>query len=92
MCDPVPQDGSNCADGTQPCLNGMELCSCQMGEWACIDLGQGEGGGPGGIFGEIECPATQPMTDTPCGDTFGFCPYGGQNMGCACVGGNWACN
>jgi hypothetical protein len=91
MCDPVPEAGSNCAADAQPCLNGTEVCGCQEGMWQCIDLGGGEGGGPGGGFGEIECPATQPMNSTPCGDTIGFCPYGGQNMGCVCANGNWMC-
>jgi hypothetical protein len=90
MCDPVPEAGSDCAADAQPCLNGMEVCGCQEGMWQCIDLGGGEGGGPGGGLGEIECPATQPMSNTPCGDTIGICPYG-QNMGCVCANGNWMC-
>jgi hypothetical protein len=90
MCDPVPQVGSDCAEDAQPCLNGTEVCGCPMGQWQCVDVGGGEGGGPGGGLGEIECPATQPMTDTPCGDTVGVCPYG-NNMGCVCAEGNWAC-
>ena len=91
MCDPAPEAGSDCAADAQPCLNGTEVCGCQEGMWQCIDFGGGEGGGPGGGFGEIECPATQPMSNTPCGDTIGFCPYGGQNMGCVCANGNWMC-
>jgi hypothetical protein len=92
MCNPAPEVGSDCAADTEPCLNGTDVCSCEMGQWACNDLGLGEGGGPGGGFGEIECPATKPMTGSACGDVIGFCPYGGQTMGCVCVNASWACN
>jgi hypothetical protein len=92
-CNPVPQPGSSCDSGAQPCINGTEVCYCNADEWACMDVGQGAGGaGPGGGFGDIECPATKPMNGGDCGDTVGFCPYGGQFMGCACYDGAWACN
>jgi hypothetical protein len=94
-CDPVPETGSSCVAGTQPCINGTtEVCYCQMDEWLCMDVGEGAGGaGPGGGFGDIECPATKPMNGGDCGDMAGFCPYGGgQFMGCACYEGAWTCN
>lgn len=91
MCDPVPQPGSACVAGTQPCLDGSNVCYCQMDKWACLDVSGGLGGaGPGG-FGQLDCPATKPMTGDDCGDTIGFCQYG-QNAGCACYQGAWACN
>jgi hypothetical protein len=91
MCNPVPTAGTACPAGTQPCLNDTAVCYCQMNKWACLDVSGGLGGaGPGG-FGQLDCPATAPMTGEACGDTVGFCQYG-QNMGCACYQGMWACN
>ena len=92
-CNPVPQPGTSCDSAARPCINGSEVCACNADEWACMDVGQGAGGaGPGGGFGDLECPATKPMTGGDCGDMVGFCPYGGQFMGCACYDGAWACN
>jgi hypothetical protein len=91
MCDPVPQTGSACVAGTQPCLDGSSVCYCQMNKWACLDIGGGLGGAGPGPIGQLDCPATKPMTGDDCGDSIGFCPYG-QNMGCACYQGAWACN
>lgn len=93
MCDPAPQVGSACVDGTTPCLNGTSVCYCQMSEWACMPISGGSGGSAGtGPIGNVECPAAKPMSGTPCGDAIGFCPYGdGQFEGCACYAGNWAC-
>lgn len=91
MCNPVPQTGSACTAGTQPCLDGTSVCYCQANKWACNDFGGGLGGaGPGGGLGELDCPATQPTDGASCGDTVGVCPYG-QNMGCACYMGMWTC-
>ncbi len=93
MCKPVPTKGSACAAGTQPCVNGTAICFCQAMKWACRDVG-GAGGaagaGPGGGFGQLDCPATKPMNGGDCGDTLGFCPFG--QGGCACYNGMWACN
>jgi hypothetical protein len=92
MCDPVPTKGADCAAGTQPCTDGTAVCYCQASKWACLDLADAAGGaGPGGGFGQLDCPATKPMSGDACGDSLGFCPYG-QNAGCACYNGAWACN
>jgi hypothetical protein len=92
-CNPAPQPGQSCDQNSQPCLNGTEVCYCDAEEWACMDVSEAVGGaGPGGGFGELECPATKPMTGADCGDTAGFCPYGGQFMGCVCYEGAWNCN
>jgi hypothetical protein len=89
MCNPVPTAGSACTPGTQPCLNGdTNVCYCSMSKWVCMDVGGGAGGA--GAGGQIECPATKPMSGVDCGDVAGLCPYG-QNMGCACYNGKWAC-
>ncbi len=90
MCNPVPVKGSACAAGTQPCLDDTAVCFCQMAKWACIDLGGGAGGAGPGAGGQLECPATKPMSGADCGDTAGVCPYG--QGGCACYNGMWACN
>jgi hypothetical protein len=90
MCDPVPQTGSACTSNSQPCLNGTEVCYCQMDKWACTDI-FGGAGGAGPNFGDLDCPEAKPMEGADCGDTVGFCPYG-QNMGCACYNGSWACS
>jgi hypothetical protein len=91
-CDAAPQPGSSCDSGTEPCIDGTQVCYCDTDEWACMEVGGGAGGaGPGGGLGEIECPATKPMNGGDCGDMVGFCPYGGQFMGCACLEGAWAC-
>ena len=89
MCNPVPVAGSACTPGTQPCLDGdTNVCYCSMSKWLCMDIGGGAGGA--GAGGQIECPATKPMSGADCGDVAGLCPYG-QNMGCACYNGKWAC-
>ena len=90
MCNPVPKTGAACAANTQPCLAGTQICYCQTEKWACIDL-LGGAGGAGPTFGQLDCPEAKPMDGADCGDTVGFCPYG-QNMGCACYNGAWACS
>jgi hypothetical protein len=93
MCNPVPTKGAACTAGTQPCTNetGSMVCYCQAMKWNCLDLGGGAAGaGPGGGFGQLDCPATKPMNGGDCGDTVGVCPYG--QGGCACYNGMWACN
>ncbi|HVY31451.1 MAG TPA: hypothetical protein VHB79_33085 [Polyangiaceae bacterium] len=89
--DPKPEAGADCAAGSQPCLDGSNVCYCQAEKWACIDLlaaGQG-GAGPNSI-GQIECPAEQPMSGEAC-EGLGACQYGPM-QGCACFGGSWMCN
>jgi hypothetical protein len=93
-CDPAPEAGSECEAGATPCLDGTKICYCQTGEWACTDvggLGGASAGGGTGPLGDIECPATKPTSGAACGDSVGFCPYGGGFMGCACYQGSWAC-
>ena len=92
-CNPVPTKGAACAAGTQPCTNesGSMVCYCQAMKWNCLDFGGGAAGaGPGGGFGQLDCPASKPMNGGDCGDTIGICPYG--QGGCACYNGMWACN
>ncbi len=87
-CDPVPTKGAACTAGTQPCLDGTNVCYCQALKWACRDIdGGAAGAGPG--FGQLDCPAEKPMNGGECGDTIGICPYG--QAGCACYDGMWAC-
>jgi hypothetical protein len=88
ICDPVPVPDSACGPGAQPCADGTTFCYCSMSKWVCMDVGGTGGAGPD--FGQIECPATKPMSGTDCGDVNGGCPYG-QNSGCACYNGKWAC-
>lgn len=89
-CDPVPEDGSACQAGDQPCIADNDVCACIQEEWNCIDI-EGTGGSSGQI-GNIDCPPAKPTSGTPCGDSIGFCPYGsGANAGCACYQGEWAC-
>jgi hypothetical protein len=87
MCDPPPETGATCADGTQPCLKGTAICFCSAMKWSCNDLGGGAGGAGSGD--ELECPATEPADGSDCGDTFGVCPY--DQGGCACYDGTWTC-
>jgi hypothetical protein len=89
MCDPVPEAGSDCAAGAQPCVAGTSVCYCQAMKWTCSDFSGGFGGA-GPDFGELDCPATKPMSGTPCGDQNGYCQFG-QGSACACYNGDWAC-
>lgn len=88
-CNPAPTPGTDCQSDSQPCLNGTEVCYCAMAEWTCVDIMAGAGGA-GPDIGDLECPPSKPASGSAC-DAPGVCPYGGQNEGCACYGGMWAC-
>lgn len=92
-CESPPEVGAACAEDAVPCLDGTNVCYCDMSKWACTSvLGGGGGAGGTGPIGNVDCPAAKPTTGTPCGDSVGFCPYGsGQFSGCACYQGSWAC-
>jgi hypothetical protein len=85
MCEPVPEDGAECAEGTDPCLSGTTFCRCRQGEWSCNDFGGGEGGGGPGGFG-AECPDNAADGD----ECEGFGPCTGQT-GCSCQQGEVNC-
>jgi hypothetical protein len=91
VCDPKPTAGAACTAGTQPCVDGTDVCYCQAEKWACIDVAAaGEGGAGPTSIGQIECPVEPPMTGDACVG-FGACQYGAM-QGCACFGTTWMCN
>lgn len=82
-------DGEACDndDPCEPAEGGVCVCQGQGGgdEWNCINFG-GEGGGPGGGFGNADC-GDNPMAGEEC-DGFGQCE--GSDT-CACFQGDIIC-
>lgn len=91
-CETPPEVGAACGADAVPCVNGTEVCYCNMSKWACMSALGGGGAGGTGPIGDVECPASKPTSGTACGASVGFCPYGeGAFSGCACYNGSWAC-